>query len=145
MKFFIKNDAKNLSNMIDRIQQIIKLKSLSPSLLADQINVQRSSISHILSGRNKPSLDLVQKILSTFPDINSEWLLTGKGKMIKSEIKESTNESEKVEEKSLTDSYDIVKSEEQAEYGAIGKNDRTIEKIIIFYKDQTFDQYDPKK
>lgn len=45
------------------------------------IGVQRSSISHILSGRNRPSLDFVQKILKVFPDIRSEWLVMGKGPM----------------------------------------------------------------
>ncbi len=58
-----------------KIEQIIVDKGMSPSFFADAIGVQRSSISHILSGRNKPSLDIIQKILRVFPDINRDWLL----------------------------------------------------------------------
>lgn len=56
-------------------------KGVSSSAFADAIDVQRSSISHILSGRNKPSLDLIQKILNRYSDIDPGWLLTGKGNM----------------------------------------------------------------
>jgi transcriptional regulator with XRE-family HTH domain len=69
--------------MVDRIQLILRVNNLTASRFADEIGVQRSSISHILSGRNLPSLDLIQKILKRFPDINSEWLLNGTGTMIK--------------------------------------------------------------
>ena len=67
--------------MIERIKQILSEKQLSASRLADMIGVPRSTISHILSGRNNPSLELVQKILDTFPDIPSEWLVRGQGLM----------------------------------------------------------------
>jgi len=69
--------------MVDRIQLILKVNNLTASRFADEIGVQRSSISHILSGRNMPSLDLIQKILKRFPEIDSEWLLNGKGTMMK--------------------------------------------------------------
>lgn len=62
-----------------RIKEIIDEKGLTASKFADLIGVQRSGISHILSGRNKPSLDLVQKTLTAFDEIRAEWLLTGKG------------------------------------------------------------------
>lgn len=58
-----------------KIEQIIIDKGLSPSYFADTIGIQRSSISHILSGRNKPSLDIIQRILKVFPDIDRDWLL----------------------------------------------------------------------
>ena len=64
--------------MINRILQIMKQENISASKFADEIGVQRSSISHILSERNKPSLELIQKILNKYPKVNSEWLLTGK-------------------------------------------------------------------
>lgn len=70
--------------MIDRILLILKVRNLTASKFADDIGVQRSSISHIISGRNLPSLDLVQKILKKYPEINSEWLLSGVGPMSKS-------------------------------------------------------------
>ncbi len=67
--------------MIDRIKKIMAVKNLNPSRFADKIGVPRSTISHVLSGRNNPSLELVQKILDNFPDIKTEWLLRGKGYM----------------------------------------------------------------
>ncbi len=63
--------------MKDRIQKILTLEQLSAANFADEIGVQRSSISHILSGRNKPSLDFVQNVLNTFNRINPMWLLSG--------------------------------------------------------------------
>jgi transcriptional regulator with XRE-family HTH domain len=57
------------------IKSFIVSKNLSPSKFADEIGVQRSSISHILSGRNKPSLDVVQKIIRRYPEIGTDWLL----------------------------------------------------------------------
>lgn len=69
--------------MIERIKLLISVKNLSPAQLALGIGVQRSGISHILSGRNKPSLDFVMKILETYPEINESWLLMGIGEMLK--------------------------------------------------------------
>lgn len=69
--------------MVDRILLVLKIKNLTPSKFADEIGIQRSSMSHIMSGRNLPSLDLITKILKKYPDINSEWLLQGAGPMLK--------------------------------------------------------------
>jgi transcriptional regulator with XRE-family HTH domain len=69
--------------MTDRITLLIKAKNLSAAQFADEIGVQRSSISHLMSGRNKPSLDLIQKTLQRFPEVSSEWLLFGKGEMVR--------------------------------------------------------------
>ena len=70
--------------MIERIKLLLSVKNLSPAQLALGIGVQRSGISHILSGRNKPSLDFVMKILEAYPEINESWLLMGNGEMLKS-------------------------------------------------------------
>lgn len=70
--------------MVERILLVLKVKNLSPSKFADEIGIQRSSMSHIMSGRNLPSLDLVMKIMNKFPDINPEWLMMGIGQMMKS-------------------------------------------------------------
>lgn len=61
----------------ERIQYLMKLNQLSASAFADEIDVQRSSISHVLSGRNKPSLEFIQKILKRFPKVDAAWLITG--------------------------------------------------------------------
>lgn len=59
----------------DKIKQILIEKNLTPSYFADEIGVQRSSISHILSGRNRPSFDIIQKIIRRFPDLGYEWIM----------------------------------------------------------------------
>ena len=69
--------------MINRIELILKTQNLTPTQFADAIGIQRSSLSHILSRRNNPSLDFVTKLLTRFPEISSEWILTGKGQMLK--------------------------------------------------------------
>ena len=65
--------------MVDRIKQIMDIYGLTPAGFADTIGVQRSGMSHILNGRNKPSLDFVVKTLQHFPRINPDWLLSGEG------------------------------------------------------------------
>lgn len=72
--------------MKDRILLLIKSKNFTAAQFADEIGVQKSGVSHILSGRNNPSLDFIQKILTRFPDISTEWLLFGKGPMMINDI-----------------------------------------------------------
>lgn len=67
--------------MKERLIQLLDLEQLTPSKFADLIGVQRSSVSHVLSGRNKPSFDFLQKTLKAFPGLSAEWLMLGKGKM----------------------------------------------------------------
>jgi transcriptional regulator with XRE-family HTH domain len=126
--------------MIERIQLILKSLNLSPTRLADEIDVQRSGVSHILSGRNKPSLDFVMKILSTYPEINSDWLMFGKGKMFnvsskKVSLPEEEKEKPKIESEETNKESYKVSSESPAPYG------RKIEKIVVFYSDNTFREF----
>jgi DNA-binding XRE family transcriptional regulator len=65
--------------IVKRIETFLAETKMSPSLFADAIGVQRATISHILSGRNNPSLDFVQKILSRFSKLSPDWILSGKG------------------------------------------------------------------
>jgi len=67
--------------MKERLVQLLDMEQLSPSKFADIIGVQRSSISHVLSGRNKPSFDFLQKTLKAFPGLNADWLIQGEGTM----------------------------------------------------------------
>jgi len=62
-------------DLSEKIKLILSRKNISPSIFADEIGVQRSSISHILAGRNKPSLDIVQKIVRRFPELGLNWIL----------------------------------------------------------------------
>ena len=92
-----------------RIQKIINYSELSLSEFADEIGVQRSNISHVLSGRNKPSLDFLMKIKDRFPEIQWEWLIEGKGAMIFSENEAaSTPSSYSLEESKINDDEPII-------------------------------------
>ncbi|RFP66598.1 XRE family transcriptional regulator [Hymenobacter lapidiphilus] len=68
--------------MLDRIQELLRVRELSSSQFADAIGVSRPVVSHILSGRNKPSLEVVQKIIAAFPDLSLSWLLNGVGPIL---------------------------------------------------------------
>ena len=68
--------------MVDRIKQVMEYEQMSPTAFADKININRSSLTHIFSGRNQPSLDIAKKILIAFPEISTEWLIMGMGSMI---------------------------------------------------------------
>lgn len=69
--------------MKDRIILLIKARNLTAAQFAEKIGVQKSSISHIISGRNNASLDFIQKVLVSFPEVNMEWLMFGKGPLYK--------------------------------------------------------------
>lgn len=71
--------------MNERVLEIIKKKDLTPSRFADIIGVPRSTISHIISGRNNPSLELISKISDKFPDVYIDWLVKGKGPMMRTQ------------------------------------------------------------
>ena len=92
-----------------RVQKIINYSELSSSEFADEIGVQRSNISHVLSGRNKPSLDFLMKIKDRFPEIQWEWLIEGKGPMVFSENETtSTPSSYLLEESKINDNEPII-------------------------------------
>lgn len=86
--------------MKERIELLIKIKNLNPAQFADELDVQRANVSHILNGRNNPSLDFVQRIIKRYPDINIPWLLFGEGPVIAISTEViKTEEEETVEEK----------------------------------------------
>ena len=67
--------------MKERLQKLLELEQITPSKFADLIGVQRSSVSHVISGRNKPSYDFLQKTLKAFPGLKADWLILGEGSM----------------------------------------------------------------
>lgn len=136
----------------ERFKYIMKLNQLSASAFAEEIGVQRSSISHVLSGRNKPSLEFIQKVLNRFPKVDANWLINGSTNMQQKSIKgegEDLNDREQTQEikedhekqqqakESLTEN--IVRSEDPATYGVR----KEIERIVVFYSDQTFKEFKP--
>ena len=130
--------------MIDRILEIMQNKNLSPSQFADEIGIQRSGISHLISGRNKPSLEFIMKVLKRFPDIKPEWLLYGELTEERVEIKPEGTPVEK--QKSLFDEPEISDPADQKKIIRSLKKERIekrIEKIVVFYQDRTFREYEP--
>lgn len=106
--------------LIDRFKHLMKLNNLSASAFADKIGVQRSSISHILSGRNKPSLEFIQKVLAEYPKVNADWLINGK-----TNIENDTVSKEK-------SPIHIPPTPAVAS--------KQIKKIVVFYTDNTFEE-----
>ena len=96
--------------MYERLRGWMESEGLKPSVLADNIGVNRATISHILSGRNKPSIDFLEKLLSTYPNINANWLISGVGYM-----QSNINEKELVSKKKIG-------------------------KVVVFYDDNSFEQ-----
>ena len=130
--------------MIERILNLIKSLNLSPSQFADEIGVQKSGISHLISGRNKPSLEFVQKILSKYPDINPEWLLSGKGSM-------TTDGNIQPVTPVIKEPASGVRNEpEVADYNKTKRKKipepegKKVEKITWFFTDKTFREYYPE-
>lgn len=130
--------------MQDRIISFLKLKQLTAAQFAKSIGIQRSRLSHILSGRNKPNLDFVQKMLTTYKDLNPEWLLFGKGEIYLDRLIESKT----------TKNYDLFSSpptshqKDKIKLVEINKEQmahpqKKVKKIIIFYSDKSFEDYYP--
>ncbi|MBO4656751.1 MAG: helix-turn-helix transcriptional regulator [Bacteroidales bacterium] len=69
--------------MEQRLQLFLQMEQLSQSQFADKMGIQRSGVTHLLSGRNKPSFEFITRMLQTFPTLNAEWLILGKGKPYK--------------------------------------------------------------
>ena len=118
----------NNENFTKRLQKIIDFYGETASSFAEKIGVQRSSISHILSGRNKPSLDFVLKVLSSFPEVELYWLMNGKG-----EFPSNIKKGIKFSESSIKNQLERV---------ANSSGSKEIDRIVIFYKDGTFGNFE---
>ena len=139
----------NTDDFIKRIEIILDYYSLTASSFADKIGVQRSSLSHLLSGRNKPSLDLILKITAIFPDVDLYWILNGKGSFPKSDEKAIAEEKLPVQEEKNADLFSNsgepnVKVATISEALIKNATSSDIEKIVILYKDGTFSEFKPR-
>jgi transcriptional regulator with XRE-family HTH domain len=113
----------------DRLQIAIKQYNLTATLFADKIGVQRSSISHILSGRNKPSIDFIIKLNDVFPDLDITWLITGK-----------TNSNQIDLSPEMSGNLFDSKSSENEIVNTTNK-EKKITRIITFYSDNSFEEF----
>ncbi|MBL7969178.1 MAG: helix-turn-helix transcriptional regulator [Prolixibacteraceae bacterium] len=160
--------------MEDRIKKFMDYKGISPSELADTIGVQRSNVTHVLKGRNKPSFQFIEKMLQIYPELNAKWLLLGTGSMVDSPTKsrslfdqvidepiqpatkpkaeEVKSEIPIIEEprKELTDTKSSSVSTEKNDLhnnlqDQFFSSEKPIERLIVFFKDATFKVYNPSR
>jgi len=160
----------NLDDFIKRLETIFEYYGLSASGFADKIGVQRSSLSHLLSGRNKPSLDFIMKIAEVFPEVDLYWILNGKGNFPKSDSIEkeilisdltpslfSENKTEEVKSENQPDLFSTEPTVEKNRVNETSeenfsntrnfetlKKDSDIDRIVVFYKNGTFKHYLPE-
>lgn len=142
----------------ERILLLMKAQGMTPTQFADEIGIQRSSVSHILSGRNNPSLDVILKILGRFKEIDSNWLILGKGNLLKERDLDNSptlfnlDEDEEIIDKNLKE-IDLKEEEKEKEIKTnnieIQENiiamqntnsQRSISKIIILYNDNSYEE-----
>ena len=147
--------------MKDRIKKIMDREDLTASKFADRLEINRAVISHILNGRNNPSLDVVTKILSEMSYINSDWLLSGVGSMYKDGFtpkeenerslfpKETLNTDEDTDvnkyakENNFKGSLVTDKVNDKQDVTSVSVNNRKVRQIIIYYDDNTFETFTP--
>jgi transcriptional regulator with XRE-family HTH domain len=153
----------NIEDFIKRLEIILDYYGMSASFFADKIGVQRSSLSHLLSGRNKPSLDLILKIIENFPEVDLYWILNGKGNFPKTDsekkpISTTPISSPKIDSLKLDNQNDLFSTTAEEDVknrvfenfqnnfsnNEVKSNyevDESIERIVIFYKNGTFKNY----
>lgn len=143
-----------------RLQQFLELEQLKAAQFADIMGIQRSSVSHILSGRNKPGFDFIQKFLTKFPSVNPDWLILGKGKPFREMNAQNSpqndsqspnlfsidqdNRDRDLETCEIYDgddsNQDILADEQDTETPP-----RDVRRITLFYSDGTFQEFYPPK
>ena len=157
--------------MEDRIRKFMEYKGITPSELADTIGVQRSNVTHVLKGRNKPSFQFIEKMLQIYPDLNAKWLLLGTGSMVDIPLKTRTLfdqiaekpttpvlNAEKIEEKKVINEpsqtetkeiYNPIGTEKKQPQNEIQdqffSSEKSIERMIVFFSDSTFKVYNPSR
>ncbi len=147
--------------MKERIKKIIDYENISYSKFADIVGIERSGVSHLINGRNNPSLDVIQKICEAFEYINTDWLLLGKGSMIKNDKKEiqgnlfsdiddnqnNSNKEHKVSKDQAISEQNLNNLSVETKIldsPTLKKQDKQIVKIVIFWSDKTFSDYIPE-
>ncbi|WP_159517277.1 helix-turn-helix domain-containing protein [Sunxiuqinia indica] len=151
--------------MNTRIKRFMDHQGITSSELADSIGVQRSNVTHVLHGRNKPSFQFISKMLEKYPEINAKWLIMGDGDMLEPGAPQSSPQlfpqnspvsnvdsppiKEEISTSSIKKPIEPILSEneqKQAETPDFAKKtEKTIERIVVFYTDQTFREYGPSK
>ena len=160
----------NTTDFALRLQQVMDYYKLNAAAFADTLEIQRSGISHLLSERNKPSLDFILKLIEKFPEVDMYWITQGKGSFPRKELKESEN-SKKTQQTDLFSEIPEIEMEapsptspleltatstiEKSVVAPVSpeemvmpaltqeeKNGKRIRRIIFFYEDKTFEVFD---
>ncbi len=148
-----------MEDFVNRLIQLLEHYEQTASSFSDTIGVQRSSLSHLLSGRNKPSLDLIMKIHERFPEVNLYWLLKGENPFLYND--EIKNNIEKIQEE-ITEIPESHKTELNSQNQSIPEieerktkentspiptfdSTNSIEQIVVFYKNGTFKNFNPTR
>ncbi|MFZ3564551.1 helix-turn-helix domain-containing protein [Tenacibaculum finnmarkense] len=135
-------------DILIRLKKILSYYNLTSSTFADTIEVQRSSISHLLSGRNKPSLDFVMKTVNKFPEVDLYWFLYGEGEfpkkekvVIVEEIKEEITENKEETKPTLLSADENLIKKVDLEMKTPNISDKKLVKIILLYNDGSFNEF----
>jgi len=139
-----------------RLQMVIEMNKMTNASFADKIGVQRSSISHVLAGRNKPSIDFIQKILITFPKVDAGWLITGQKSENRPAEDSKYSSDQTVLKAQKQPAEDISSTKENEAFNTESKSNqereqikntnvppnqtRKVSKVIAFYNDGTFQE-----
>ncbi len=134
----------NSEEFAKRLEKILEFYDISAAGFAEAIEVGRSSISHILSGRNKPSLDFVMKVVQTYPEVELYWLLNGKGSFPPDSNKDHSDVSLTNVKKPLPSYRETAISSENKHNtsGFQPHSDKRIKKIVLLYEDGSFDAFE---
>ena len=138
--------------MNERLTTFLKAEQLSPAQFADLMGIQRSGVSHLLAGRNKPGFDFFSTFLQKFPAVNIEWLISGRGKMYKDMETQSLFPDQAVSTEPRKITYEEALKETSIDFVTEGTQvppapptktpePRHIEKIVILYSDGTFSDF----
>lgn len=152
------NIESEATNMKERIIKIMECERMGQAQFASAIGIQRAAMSHIISGRNNPSLDVMTKILHRYPQINPDWLLLGKGEMLRDNTPamEPADNIAKIppqiqvvpeghQELPFQESRKELENSEKTWAVSVEKSSKTVSKIMVFYSDNTYDTFVPEK
>lgn len=136
----------NTSEVINRLEEIMANHNLSAASFATKIGVQRSAISHILSGRNKPSLDFLMKVYESFDEVALEWLILGTTTSLPREVQDlDLFKSETINREMLDKTKSEALTENNINSPTItSKSEIALKEIVHFYEDGTFERFKPK-
>ena len=131
----------NNTAIVSRIEEVRKNHQLTAASFATKIGVQRSAISHILSGRNKPSLEFLMKIHDSFDEVNLEWLILGKPSPLSQNLEIPANP----EINQLTNVLDNILPESKSDTSNESESIEAPKEIIYLYENGKFERFTPKK